>query len=35
MIKEMIAKIAEGRYLSIEESKAVMKEIMEGKATEV
>lgn len=35
MIKEMIAKIAEGRDLSIEESKAVMKEIMEGKATEV
>ncbi len=35
MIKEMIGKIAEGSDLSIEESTVVMKEIMEGKATEV
>ncbi len=35
MIKEMIGKIAEGEDLSFEESKAVMKEIMEGNATEV
>ncbi len=35
MIKEMIGKIVEGSDLSIEESKAVMKEIMEGNATEV
>ncbi len=35
MIKEMIGKIVEGKDLSIEESKTVMYEIMEGKATEV
>ncbi len=35
MIKEMIGRIAEGIDLSFEESKAVMKEIMEGIATEV
>ncbi len=35
MIKEMIGNIVEGRDLSIEESKAVMREIMEGNATEV
>jgi anthranilate phosphoribosyltransferase len=35
MIKEMIGKIAEGKDLSFEESKAVMEEIMEGNATEV
>ncbi len=35
MIKEMIGKIANGEDLSFEESKAVMKEIMEGIATEV
>ncbi len=35
MIKEMIGNIIEGRDLSIEESKAVMREIMEGNATEV
>ncbi|MHC4270039.1 MAG: anthranilate phosphoribosyltransferase [Planctomycetota bacterium] len=35
MIKEMIGKIVEGSDLSIEESKEVMKEIMEGNATEV
>ncbi len=35
MIKEMIGKIAEGKDLSFEESKAVMREIMEGNATEV
>lgn len=35
MIKEMIGKIAEGKDLSFEESKVVMKEIMEGIATEV
>ena len=35
MIKEMIGKIAEGEDLSFEESKTVMKEIMEGIATEV
>ena len=34
MIKEMIGKIVEGVDLSFEESKAVMEEIMEGKATE-
>ena len=35
MIKEMIGKITEGSDLSIEESIAVMKEIMEGKDTKV
>jgi len=35
MIKEIIAKVVEGRNLSIVESKAVMNEIMEGEATEV
>ena len=35
MIKEMIGKIVEGGDLSFEESKTVMKEIMEGIATEV
>jgi anthranilate phosphoribosyltransferase (EC 2.4.2.18) len=35
MIKEMIGRIAEGKDLSFDESKAVMKEIMEGIATEV
>lgn len=35
MIKEMIGKIVEGNDLSIDECKAVIKEIMEGKATEV
>ncbi len=35
MIKEMIGKIVEGEDLSFEESKAVMREIMEGNATEV
>ena len=35
MIKEMIGKIVEGGGLSFEESKVVMREIMEGIATEV
>lgn len=35
MIKEIIGKIVEGNDLTIEESKAVMNEIMEGKATGV
>jgi anthranilate phosphoribosyltransferase len=35
MIKEIIGKVVEGNNLSIEESKAVMNEIMEGKATDV
>jgi len=35
MIKEMIGRIVEGGDLSFEESKTVMKEIMEGVATEV
>lgn len=35
MIKEMIGKVVEGKNLSIEESKGVMNEIMEGKATDV
>ncbi len=35
MIKEMISKIVEGKDLSLEESKAVMSEVMEGKASEV
>ena len=33
MIKEMIAQVVEGKNLTEEESKEVMKEIMEGKAT--
>jgi len=35
MIKEMIGRIVEGEDLSFEESKVVMREIMEGVATEV
>ncbi len=35
MLKEMIGKVVEGIDLSVEESKAVMEEIMEGRATEV
>ncbi len=35
MIKEMIGKVVEGEDLSFDESKAVMREIMEGNATAV
>ncbi len=35
MIKEIIGKVVDGKNLSIEESKAVMNEIMEGEATDV